>query len=40
MPTLHIFRTEGERLAERWGVRDEFGTLIQIGAVAPPTLPI
>jgi predicted ester cyclase len=40
MSTLHIFRTEGDRLAEHWGVRDELGAFIQIGAVAPPTLPI
>ncbi|HEY7174161.1 MAG TPA: ester cyclase [Micromonosporaceae bacterium] len=40
MPTVHIFRTEGDRLAEHWGVRDELGVLFQIGALAPPSLPV
>ena len=35
MPTIHIYRTEGTRLAEHWGVRDELGVLRQIGAAAP-----
>ncbi len=39
MPTIHIFRTEGDRLAEHWGVRDEFGVLVQIGAMPAPTMP-
>jgi hypothetical protein len=39
MPTVHISRTEGPLLAEHWGVRDELGVLIQIGAVPPPPLP-
>ncbi len=39
MPTIHIFRTEGDRLAEHWGVRDELGVLVQIGAMPAPTMP-
>jgi predicted ester cyclase len=36
MDTVHIYRTEGERLAEHWGVRDELGARIQLGVLAPP----
>ncbi len=39
MPTIHVFRTEGDRLAEHWGVRDELGVLWQIGAANPPQPP-
>lgn len=39
MPSLHVYRTEGDRLAEHWGVRDELGVLQQIGALPPPQLP-
>ena len=39
MPSLHIYRTEGDRLAEHWGVRDELGVLQQIGAMPMPQLP-
>lgn len=38
MPTLHVYRTEGDRLAEHWGVRDELSVLIQIGALPPPSI--
>jgi predicted ester cyclase len=38
MNTLHVFRTEGDRLAEHWGVRDELGVLIQLGAVPAPVI--
>lgn len=38
MATVHIYRTEGDRLAEHWGVRDEFGARIQLGTVPPPSL--
>lgn len=31
MTTLHIYRTEGDRLAEHWGVRDEVGAMRQMG---------
>lgn len=34
-PTTHRFRAEGDRLAEHRGVRDEYGVLVQVGAVAP-----
>jgi predicted ester cyclase len=39
METIHIYRTEGDRLAEHWGVRDELGVLIQIGARPAPESP-
>ncbi len=40
MDTIHIYRTEGDRLAEHWGVRDELGVLVQVGVLPPPQLPI
>lgn len=39
MQTIHVYRTEGERLAEHWGVRDELGALIQLGVVPAPVMP-
>lgn len=33
MQTLHIYRTDGERLAEHWGVRDELGAMRRMGAL-------
>jgi predicted ester cyclase len=39
MSTMHLYRAEGDRLAEHWGVRDELGVLVQVGAIAPPALP-
>jgi predicted ester cyclase len=36
MATAHIYRTEGARLAEHWGVRDEYGARIQLGTLTPP----
>jgi predicted ester cyclase len=39
MATMHLFRAEGDKLAEHWGVRDELGVLWQVGAVTPPPLP-
>ena len=39
MPTLHIYRTEGDRLAEHWGVRDELGVLQQVGILPAPAMP-
>ena len=38
MSTIHIYRTEGERLAEHWGVRDEVGAMIQLGVLPAPDL--
>ncbi len=35
MPTMHVYRTEGGRLAEHWGVRDELGVMRQLGLVPP-----
>lgn len=37
MQTIHIYRTEGDRLAEHWGVRDELGAMRQLGVVPEPT---
>lgn len=39
MTTVHIYRTEGDRLAEHWGVRDEVSARIQLGTLAAPSLP-
>lgn len=40
MSTIHIYRTEGDRLAEHWGVRDEVGAMRQLGLIPePPTSP-
>ncbi|KRA37308.1 MULTISPECIES: ester cyclase [unclassified Nocardioides] len=39
MSTTHIYRTEGDRLAEHWGVRDEYGARIQLGTVTAPDAP-
>jgi ketosteroid isomerase-like protein len=36
MTTAHIYRTEGDRLAEHWGVRDEYGARIQLGTMTAP----
>ena len=38
MPAMHLYRGEGDRLAEHWGVRDELTVLQQVGAIptAPP----
>lgn len=36
MDTIHVYRTEGDRLAEHWGVRDELGVLIQLGVLPAP----
>jgi ketosteroid isomerase-like protein len=37
MTTLHIYRTEGDRLAEHWGVRDELGAMRRMGLLPEPT---
>ena len=37
MTTTHIYRTEGSRLAEHWGVRDELGARIQLGVLPAPS---
>lgn len=36
MTTAHFYRTEGDRLAEHWGVRDELAARIQLGVLASP----
>jgi len=38
MTTIHIYRTEGDRLAEHWGVRDELGAMVQMGAAPAPSM--
>ena len=40
MSTVHIYRTEGDMLAEHWGVRDEMSALIQVGTHAPPDVAV
>jgi predicted ester cyclase len=39
MHTMHLYRAEGDRLAEHWGVRDEYGVLVQTGVLPPPSVP-
>lgn len=39
MTTMHIYRTEGDRLAEHWGVRDELGAMRSLGLVPLPPSP-
>lgn len=39
MATMHLYRANGDRLAEHWGVRDEHGVLVQVGALPAPVLP-
>jgi predicted ester cyclase len=39
MHTMHLYRAEGDRLAEHRGIRDELGVLVQLGAMAPPAPP-
>ena len=36
MATVHVYRTEGDRLAEHWGVRDELGARQQLGVLPVP----
>lgn len=36
MPTMHLYVERDGVLVEHWGVRDEIGCLIQVGALAPP----
>lgn len=40
MTTIHIYRTEGDRLAEHWGVRDELGAMVQMGVLPAPAPPV
>ena len=40
MKTAHFFRTRDGRLCEHWGVRDELDVLYQVGALAPPAIPM
>jgi|SRR5215207_6211010 len=40
MASMHLYRGEGGRLAEHWGVRDELSALYQAGALTPPPLPV
>ena len=36
MATMHLYRADGDLLAEHWGVRDELSVLWQVGALPPP----
>lgn len=36
MQTVHIYRTEGDKLAEHWGIRDEFGARVELGTIPAP----
>jgi predicted ester cyclase len=40
MKTAHFFRTRDGRLCEHWGIRDELDVLYQVGALAPPAIPM
>jgi predicted ester cyclase len=40
MHTMHFYRAEGDRLAEHWGVRDEYGVLVRAGVLPPPSMPV
>jgi predicted ester cyclase len=40
MKTAHFFRARDGRLCEHWGIRDELDVLFQVGALAPPELPM
>jgi hypothetical protein len=39
MPTKHLHREEGDRLADHRGVRDERSLLVRVGALPAPVLP-
>jgi predicted ester cyclase len=39
MPSMHLYRGDGDRLAEHWSVRDELSCLYQVGAMTPGPLP-
>ena len=39
MASMHLYRGNGDRLAEHWGVRDELSVLYQVGALTPGPLP-
>lgn len=38
MQTVHIYRITDGKLAEHWGVRDEYGARIQLGTIPAPEL--
>jgi predicted ester cyclase len=40
MKTAHFFRIRDGRLCEHWGIRDELDVLYQVGALAPPAVPM
>lgn len=40
MKTAHFFRIRDGRLCEHWGIRDELDVLYQVGALAPPAIPM
>ena len=36
MPTMHWYRAAGDKLDAHWGVLDQLGMLVQVGAVPAP----
>jgi ketosteroid isomerase-like protein len=40
MKPAHFFRCRDGRLRAHWGIRDELDVLYQVGALAPPALPM
>jgi predicted ester cyclase len=40
MKTAHFFRSRDGKLCEHWGIRDELDVLYQVGALAPPAIPV
>lgn len=38
-PGFHVYRFEHGKVAEHWGLQDDLGLLLQLGLVAPGTVP-
>ncbi len=38
-PGFHVYRFEQGKVAEHWGLQDDLGLLLQLGVVAPGTVP-
>jgi predicted ester cyclase len=39
-PAIQIFRFHDGKIAESWAVRDDLGTLVQLGHLPPPAAPV
>jgi predicted ester cyclase len=37
---VHVFRIDEGLIAEHWAARDDLGLLLQLGAIAPPPIPV